>query len=151
MFRDEPGDVSEPLGEARKIAVQDRELGHERKQANVERALEKLVGRLKRGGKVDRGAIESVIGGRKLSLRRRDEIHELGVALKVEIGAAGIFIRDERQRKGVGRQGSGGDRLRRCFTRRNGCGLGRGFRRSPFWDRRGLRPFRGFEPDQVFG
>jgi hypothetical protein len=43
MLAREPGDISEPLREARDIAVEDRELRHERQQPQVERALEELL------------------------------------------------------------------------------------------------------------
>ena len=90
MFVDEPSDISEPLREAGDIAIEDRELGHEREQANVERALEQLLRRLQRGRKIDRGAIEGVIAGGKQPLRGRHEIHELRVAFEIEIGPAWI-------------------------------------------------------------
>src|SRR5580700_10861533 len=101
MFAHEPRDMSEPLREARDVAVEDRELRQERQQAQVERTLEKLLRRLRRGGKIDRSAIEGIVARGKLPLRGGGEIHEFRVAFEIEIGPAGVFIRDERKREKV--------------------------------------------------
>ena len=98
MFLDEPGDISEPLREARDITVEDRELRHEHDEAQVERALEELLRRLQRGRKVDRRAIEGVIARGKQPLGGRDEIHELRIAFEIEIRPAWVVLGDERKR-----------------------------------------------------
>ena len=148
MFLDEPGDVSDPLREARDVAVQDRELRHEHEQAQVERALEELLRRLHRGRKIDRSAIEGIVARGKQPLRGRDEIHEFRVAFKVEVGPAGVVLRDKREREGVRRGADGGrgwgrrsdEQFGRRFHWRRGFERGRRHRRRGRFNRRfGLR------------
>ena len=87
-------------------------------EANVERALDELVRRLERGGKVDRLAVERIELGRQKPLGRREEIEELRVPLEIEIRPAGVVGGDEREGEGRGR------RKRGRIGRRRGRRLG---------------------------
>src|SRR5208282_5070029 len=122
VLAQEPGDAPDPARERSDVAVEDRKLGGEREQANVERALDELVRRLERAGKVDRLAVERIELGRQKPLGRCDEIKELRVPLEIEIRPAGVVRRDRRQGEGRGSWTRGG---RGVIGRRRGWdGLG---------------------------
>src|SRR6185312_3785487 len=103
MLAYKPCNVSQPLHEARDVAVEDRELCHENEQAQVERPLEEFLRGLRRRGKIDGGAIEGIIARGKLPLRGCDEIHEVGVAFEIKIRPTWLVHRNERQGEGVRR------------------------------------------------
>ena len=128
MRAQEPVDAADPAGETGDVAIEDGKFRQQQQEADVERPPEELGRGLDPGGKAGGGAVELVVlvdVARQDPFGRGEEVEVVGVALEVEVRAAGVVGGDG----GEGEGGGGGLSLTRGFRQRGLGQRGRNCRR----------------------